>query len=726
MVELRVDGMDCNNCAASIQRYLERKGLRDVMVNFQTREVRYRANDAVLDAAGVRAGIDKLGFTVVEELGGADAGGEGSEGRELDHGHTHDHATVAKRRLLICTAFTLPLLLGHLLMMIGVRIPPLENGWVQFTLALPVYLIGGLHFGRSAWNGLYRARTLNMDVLIFLGATAAFVYSLVGLAWQDPRYYFFETAATIITLVLVGNWLEARAVERTTTAISALSNLQLPTARRVMPSGTLVELPVEEIEVGDRIRVATGEKVPLDATVVDGGLTVDESLLTGESAPQDRLPGQAVLGGSLVRSGQATLEVTAGYRDGTLASIIELVKTAQADRPKLQRLADRISAIFVPVVIVISVLTFVICWSTGYASATDALMNAIAVLLISCPCAMGLATPTAVMVGVGRLARMGVLIRGGSTIERFARIKQVVFDKTGTLTTGELSVNNFYVFPEHNAAKVRRIIYDLEARSNHPIASSVRSYLEAEPLPPQSTSFIRIDEQPGRGLTATDTFGNTYYLGAVRADLRTSGRAQRVPNNAAAVLLVNDEPVAHFDLADELRPGALEAVHELSRAGLSVALLTGDNEYKAQAVATRTGIGQVFAEQLPDQKLDKIAELSAERPTAMVGDGINDAAALSRADLGISLGGASDVALDAARVVLLRPDLRLLARGQRVAALTLRTIKESLFWAFSYNVVAIPLAALGFLSPMWAALFMAFSDVVVIGNAIRLKRRKIQ
>ena len=700
IVELQVEGMDCNNCAMSIQRFLERKGLHDVMVNFQTREVRYRRDDTAVDAGAVKAGIQQLGYTVVGESGEED---------------TVPRGLTAKQRLLVCTAFTLPLLLGHLLMVVGLGIPQLELGWVQFALALPVYLVGGLHFGRSAAAGL-RERMLNMDVLIFLGATAAFVYSVVGLYLQEPRYYFFETAATIITLVLVGNWLEARAVDRTTTAIGALTDLQEETARVLMPSGTLVGLPIEEVRPGSLVRVNTGDKIPLDGTVGEGGsLTVNEAMLTGESLPVTKAVGDRLLGGSIVVSGQTTYRVTEAYRDGTLARIIDLVKTAQADKPPIQRLADRISAVFVPVVIGISVLTFLIGWGSGYASVTQALMNAIAVLLISCPCAMGLATPTAIMVGVGRLARIGVLVRGGSTIERLAGIRQLVFDKTGTLTTGALTIDRFVVMEGYAVPVIHRVIFEMEGFSSHPIAGSVRDYLwkqeMAEPTDPAYLALageLAVTETAGRGLTTPDLF-----LGTARGEVE----------GADIVLKRGEEVLAWFSLIDEIRPEASRLIDSLHAMDLSTVLLTGDRSKKAQRVAAAVGIDRVFAEQLPAQKLGKIEELSRQTPTAMVGDGINDAAALSRADVGISLGGASAAALDAAQVVLMRNDLGLLVEAKHLAGLTVTTIRESLFWAFSYNLVAIPLAALGYLNPMWAALFMAFSDVVVIGNAIRLKRR---
>lgn len=698
--------MDCNNCAMSIQRFLERKGLEDVMVNFQTREVRYRPGDAAISPEAIREGISRLGFMVVSPAADANAATT-----------KNTYAVQTRRRLLFCVFLTAPLLLGHLLLTVGYELPLLHNRWWQLALAGPVYFVGGRYFGKSALAGL-RERMLNMDVLIFLGATAAFAYSMIGFYWQDPAYYFFETAATIITLVLVGNWLEARAVERTTTAIGALADLQEPRALRLTPSGTSVSLPVEQIQEGDWIRVNNGDKIPLDGLVADGHLSVNEAMLTGESLPQERALGDAVMGGSLVVNGQATLRVTAGYREGTLANIIELVKQAQADKPPLQRLADRASAVFVPVVISIALLTFLLGWGTGYATPTQALMNAIAVLLISCPCAMGLATPTAVMVGVARLARLGILVRGGATVERLANIQRVVFDKTGTLTDGVLRVDQLTISPDYDPAWVRALMYHLEQFSSHPIAVAIRAHLAdtARTAAPEMT----VTELPGKGLEATDGEGNRFFLGAPRwvAGLRD------VPEAATVVLTKNEGIIAWLSLSDTLRRGARSLVQAWAEAGIEPVLLTGDSQQRADVVARQVGISEVLAEQLPARKMEQIDRLSRERPTAMIGDGINDAAALSRADLGISLGGASAVAIDAAQIVLLRDDLAALVEGRKVAALTLRTIRESLFWAFSYNVIAIPMAALGFLSPIWAALFMAFSDVVVIGNAIRLKRRK--
>ncbi len=752
IVELQVSGMDCNNCAASIQRYLERKGLEEVFVNFQTSEVRFARNDAALDIEAAKAGIEKLGYQVVSSS-------EGKASAKLS----------ASYRLLFCAFLTAPLLLGHLLMVFGFHWSGMENRWVQLALAGPVYLVGGLYFGRSAWSGL-RTGYLNMDVLIFLGATAAFAYSMVGFFWQDPQYFFFETAATIITLVLIGNWLEERAVKGTTTALGALASLQVEKAHRIGASGTLVQIAVDELRKGDRIRVNTGDRVPLDARIEQGEVSVDESMLTGESLPVDRYTGEDLIGGSVVLSGQADMTVIATRKQGMLAQMIELVKTAQADKPKMQRIADRISAVFVPVVIGISILTFLLGWCSGYFSATQALMNAIAVLLISCPCAMGLATPTAVMVGVGRLARQGIMVKGGQAVEDLASIRRMVFDKTGTLTTGKFTVQQLDFLSDYfflvagqptevslvgteaggremahagampstkravfsapmaksvpiSPAAIRAIIYKMEGFSSHPIAAAISSYLEGqEKTDTDYSQRLVVKEQPGMGLMAHDPEqpGLGFYLGSARllpADHPALEKAQVFLTD------LSGHPLAALSLDDDIKAGAADLIQTLNGLGITTQLLSGDRQERVATLASTLGIASYEAEKLPAEKLAILSHWSQTEPTAMVGDGINDAAALARATIGISLGGASAAAVDAARIVLLRDRLPALGEAVKIARLTLKTIKESLFWAFSYNVVAIPLAALGFLNPMWAALFMAFSDIVVIGNAVRLRFR---
>lgn len=698
IVELKVDGMDCNNCAMSIAKFLERKGVDDVFVSFQTKEVRFQRNDDILSVEEAVSGIQKLGYVVV------------------DDGQPKVWWTL-ERKLLFCAIFTAPLLLGHLLMSLGLHIGLMHNGWAQLALALPVFVVGSLHFGRSAISSI-RGGVPNMDVLIFTGSTAAFVYSLIGLGLNNPDYFFFETAATIITLVLVGNWLEHRAVEQTTTAIGELTALQAPVARRLLPSGALVSIPADQLEKGNVVVVNEGDKIPADGRIVFGQGAVDESMLTGESLPVDKKEGDPVIGASLLASGSIRVEVTATGRDSVLSQMIELVKTAQQDKAPIQRLADRISAIFVPVVIGISLLTLAVgYWAFGLAF-SQALLNAIAVLVISCPCAMGLATPTAVMVGVGRLARQGVLIKGGQTVEAFARIKNLVFDKTGTLTTGHFTVGEV-LYPTGDAALANALLYEMELRSSHPIAKAIVAHLGADAAR-QEVKLLEVKEEKGSGMTALDADGNAYRLGSARV------LPQGMDAPAGEVyLLRNQALLAVVRLSDELKPEAAEALSALKAQGLHPIVLSGDSVEKTRDTAGALGISEYYGAQLPADKLNRIGALSSQAPTAMVGDGINDAPALARATLGISLSNASQAAIQSAQVVLLNGKLEALPKAVGIARATVLTIKQNLFWAFIYNVVAIPVAAVGLLNPMWGALFMAFSDVVVIGNSIRLKYKRI-
>lgn len=697
-IELKVEGMDCANCAASITRFLERKGLEDVYVNFSTKEVRFNPGEADITVEQVKAGINKLGYHVVEE-----------EERES--------WWTLERKLVISAAFTLPLLLHHLLMMAGVGIPGFHNPWVQLFVCMPPFLIGFFHFGQSALASV-RGGVPNMDVLIFIGSTAAFIYSLIGTVSMVPDYIFYETAATIITLVLVGNWLEKRAVQQTTSAIEELSKLQVETARRIMPSGTVIEISKDEIKRGHLLQVNEGDKAPADGVITRGSATVDESMLTGESIPVEKKEGDEVIGASLVRSGNFAMEVTAAGRDTVLSQMIELVKTAQRDKPQIQRLADRISAIFVPVVLVIATLTFLVGHFAFGVQAQQALMNAIAVLVISCPCAMGLATPTAVMVGVGRMARNGILVKGGQTLEVFSKIKNMVFDKTGTLTSGNFRVNRIEYY-NGEEKWINALIYTMEQHSSHPIAQSLVREMSHR-LNGVELGALEVTEKKGVGVVARDEAGNAYKIGSKRI-------LDEIPKEERQLVYLtkNGELLATLEIADDIKAEAGPTIDYLKEQGIRPVVLSGDRREKTEEVARQLGIEEVYAEQLPKQKLEVIERLSAESPTAMVGDGINDAPALAKATIGVSLSDASQSAIQSAQIVLLNGNLEHLRKAIGIGRHTVLTIKQNLFWAFAYNIVAIPIAAMGMLNPMWGALFMAFSDIVVIGNSIRLKHKKI-
>ena len=700
IVELTVDGMTCNNCAASLNRFLERKGLEDVYVNFQTREVRYRQGAAGITLDEVKKGIHKLGYSVVEDTGKAPA-----------------QWWTLERKLMISAVFTLPLLLHHLAMMVGLPLHWLDNYWLQLLICLPPFIIGFLHFGRSGLSSL-KGGVPNMDVLIFVGSTAAFIYSLIGVLLQEADYIFFETSATIITLVLMGNWLEKRAVHQTTTAIGELARLQVEKAWKVTPSGTLVSLNRDEVQLGDILQVNEGDKVPLDGVIVEGAASIDESMLTGESLPVEKKAGSRVIGASVIVSGNLRMKVTAAGRDTVLSQMIELVKTAQQDKPAIQRLADKISAIFVPVVLGISLFTLLIAYFGFGLPFQQALMNAIAVLVISCPCAMGLATPTAVMVGVGRLAKNGILVKGGQTLETFSNIRNAVFDKTGTLTTGQFAVKNI-IYHQGQEARTNALIYRLEQHSSHPIARSLAKAMETR-LNGVNIVLEQVEERRGLGVFASDAEGNQFGIGSRRL------LDQAAENEEGHLFLTeNGRLLATIEIVDELKPEARGAIDFLRQKGITPILLSGDRRAKTEEVAALLGISQVYAEQLPEQKLAVVDRLAKDAPTAMIGDGINDAPALAKATIGVSLSNASQVAIQSAQIVLLNGKLDYLKRALSISEHTVLTIRQNLFWAFAYNIVAIPVAAMGFLNPMWGALFMAFSDVIVIGNSIRLKYKKI-
>ena len=696
IIELRVTGMNCNNCAAGLSRYLQQLGLEEVYVNFSTEEVRFQENSTI-GLEKVKAGIHKMGYQVVDET-------------------TPEQWWTLERKLLISAIFTLPLLLQHLLMSFGIHLW-MDNFWLQLALCTPVFIIGFLHFGKSAWSSL-QTGVPNMDVLIFIGSTAAFVYSIVGTFLQEANYIFYETSAMIITLVLVGNWLEKRAVEQTTTAISDLNQLQAEQARKIMPSGTVVVVDKQHVKVGDQLQVNEGDKIPVDGKVVSGSASVDESMLTGESMPVDKKIGDQVVGASLLVSGNFQMEVTAIGKNTVLSQIIELVKRAQEDKPDIQRLADKISAVFVPVVLLIALATVLLGYFAFGLSFQQALMNSIAVLVISCPCAMGLATPTAVMVGVGRLARNGILVKGGKTLEIFAGIKQMVFDKTGTLTTGKFKLQQIDYF-DQSPAKVHTLIHKLEQSSSHPIAQSLVEEMK-DKVNGLELDLMEIKEEKGMGMLGIDGQGNKYKLGSSRI------LTEKEKTTGQIHLTENDQLIASISIADEIRPEAVEAITQLKNQGVEPVILSGDLQEKTEQVAQSLGIKTFHAEKLPDEKLEIISQLSSQTTTAMVGDGINDAPALAKATLGVSLSTASQAAINSAQIVLLNGNLDALPKAMNISKTTLQTIRQSLYWAFSYNIIAIPIAAMGFLNPMWGALFMAFSDVVVIGNAIRLKYRKIE
>lgn len=698
---LQVEGMTCANCAQGIQNVLRNKGLDDAQVSFAIGEVSYTPVEGY-PLESVKADIQKLGYQIVE----ADASPKTG-------------LSLTEKRFLFSLVFTLPLL-AHMV----IPWKPLHNPLVQFILSLPVVITGLYHFGKSAWNSL-KSGVPNMDVLITIGSASAFAYSIWGtlLFFGEPRahdFLFFETAATIITLVLLGNVIEQRSVKQTGSAIQSLGNLQATTARRINEHEGhehILEISANQIIPGDLLQVNEGDRIPADGIIISGNAVVNESILTGESLPVEKSVDSMVSGGTSVEKGNFRLRALKAGKNTTLAQIIELVRKAQTGRPDIQRIGDRVSAIFVPTVVGIALLTLLINYFLVNAGMQESLMRAIAVLVISCPCAMGLATPTAVMAGIGRAAKSGILFRDGKATEQLAKVQAIVLDKTGTLTTGEFelgAMTNYGIYPEE---EIRNMVFSLSSKSSHPISKSLVRIFKGK-----KAGISSIKEQKGLGMEGLSADGKVIRLGSSR--LLPEG-VQTFDHDL--FLMEEDQLLASFQLSDQLKPDAKAAISELKNLGIRTIMLSGDNERKCRTIASELGINEVNFRKTPEEKLEIVKALSAHTRVAMVGDGINDSPALNLADVGISMSDASEVAQNSAQVILLgKGSLMSLPEAVKLSRLTLRTIHQNLFWAFFYNVIAIPVAAAGFLNPMVAAFSMAFSDVVVIGNSILLQFRRIR
>lgn len=690
IITLPIEGMTCTSCASGIERHLKKIGLSKINVDFATSSAHF-TETAEIDSKKVISEINSLGYKAVP----INKSGSWFASHSID------------LKFITALIFTIPLLL-HMFF----SWEWLHNDLVQLTLALPVFLIGLHHFGRSALASL-RIGVPNMDVLIIIGATAAFVYSLIGTIFNlGPNYLFYETSASIITIVLFGNLLERLSVRKASSAIDELTKLQKVTANRILADGSTEAVDSRSLEVGDQVLVNTGDKVPADGESIWGEALIDESMMTGESVPVARSPGDKVIGGSLVAGGSLKVRITAVRESTYLAHMIDLVRQAQSNRPRIQRLADKISAVFVPAVLSIAALTFLISYLAFGVPVSSALLRSIAVLVIACPCAMGLATPAAVMVGIGRAVKAGMLIKDSRTLEKLAEVTTIVFDKTGTLTTGSFEINGLQTFGE-SKEEVESILYSIERHSSHPLAKSITARLSHAAV----INFTEIQEKKGVGVFAKDESGNTYAAGSYElAKELTEDDSHNV------YILKNKTLIGWANLDDQPKEESVELVSKLHSLGLTTVILSGDSEERARLIAERLGIERVYAQKTPEEKLQIIDDLQADgKMAAFVGDGINDAPALSKAAVGISISEASQAAIESAQVILVGGRIGQIYDVIVISRKTLRTIKENLFWAFFYNVCAIPVAALGYLAPTVAAFTMAFSDVVIIFNSLRLK-----
>jgi P-type Cu+ transporter len=725
-VTLKISGMSCAACSSKIEKKLSKlEGVTKAAVNLATEKATVEFDNSKIKVPELITVIVNLGYGAEREQG--ISGDREKEQREKE-------IKRLRHELIISAILSAPLILAMVLTLFGINIPFLHDWRFQIFLATPVQFVIGYRFYKNAFYAL-RAKSPNMDVLIAMGTTAAYAYSVYNAFFQKPmpgtfmKDLYFEAAATIITLILLGKYFEAVAKGKTSEAIKKLMGLRPKTAR-VLRDGLEVDIPIEEVTVGELIVVRPGEKVSVDGQIVEGNSTIDESMLTGESLPVEKKVGDTVIGATINKFGAFKFTATKIGKDTVLSQIIKMVEDAQGSKAPIQKIADQVSGVFVPIVLGIAAATFLI-WTFGAYDLKMGIVSAVAVLVIACPCALGLATPTAIMVGTGKGAENGILIKGGEHLEKAYKINAVVLDKTGTITKGEPEVTELVSLGKLERGDLLKLAAITEKMSEHPLGVAIYEQGKRElgeiPDPDQFSAI------PGQGVTTTID-GNMVFIGTRKLMTEKSIKmldsevtATELENAGKTVMFMalNGELEGIIAVADVVKENSAAAIAELQKLGIAVYMLTGDNQRTAQAIARQVGITNVLAEVLPEHKAEEVEKLKkAGKVVAMVGDGINDAPALATADIGMAIGTGTDVAMEAADITLMRGDLRSIPTTIRLSRRTMNKIKQNLFWAFFYNTIGIPFAALGLLNPVIAGAAMAFSSVSVVTNSLSLKRFK--
>jgi P-type Cu+ transporter len=682
-ISVKIKGMTCVNCALNIESSVKKLGLEDVAVNFATRELHVSGlND--LGAKEIKKAVENAGYEIDSET---------------DNSFQQTKDTVLLSISILTAVYFMVQMFAHW-----------HTPFLDLALASIVLAIGWQKFGKGAIHSVLSG-SANMYVLILLGASTAYLFSIYLMITQPNAHLYFEAAVVIIALVMLGKKIEDISIQKTTAGITGLANISIQKGKKIV-NGEVKTVSINEIRVNDIVSVNTGDYVPTDGIIESGSGTFNEALLTGESEPLFKKIGDLLLGGAVLSEGNITYKVTRPGYESTLAQINKLVQKASNEKAEIQKYADKISAIFVPFIVIFAALWFIInlfVFSNGF---EIALIRSVTILVVSCPCAMGLATPIAVMVGLGKLSEKGILIKTAKSIENYAKITRIILDKTGTLTTGKFRLQDFTTFGGEENLNLS-IIKTIENKSSHPIAHSITAQLKDTPF----VELESVEEIKGSGMKAIDAEGNEYKLGnAVFTEIQN--------HDFDIYLVKNGKLQAAFNIQDEIKTGVEESIDYFKKRGITPIVLSGDSPKKCHALSETLGI-EAIASLKPEDKLAKIETYSNE-VLAMVGDGVNDAPALSKVNVGISFGKASQLAIESSDVILMRDSFSLLETSHKISVQTVKTIKQNLFWAFSYNIVAIPLAAFGIFKPMMAAFLMLFSSLVVVGNSYLLKMKKIE